>query len=175
MKLHVGCGKAYIPDWVNVDIFSNVHADVYSSALALPYAPGSIEIIYASHVLEHLSRHMILTALYHWHGLLEAEGILRLSVPNFRAICEYYNETSDIASLIGLLYGGQDSPLNIHHVVFDDFYLTRILQEVGFRSVRRWDWEKTEHSNIDDYSQAYLPHLDKARGKLMSLNLEARK
>ena len=45
--------------------------------------------------------------------------------------------------------------------------------EVGFQEVRRWDWRTTEHTQVDDYSQAHLPHLDKEHGTLMSLNLEA--
>ena len=35
------------------------------------------------------------------------------------------------------------------------------------------DWRDTEHSELDDFSQSYLPHMDKDNGKLMSLNIEA--
>jgi len=45
--------------------------------------------------------------------------------------------------------------------------------DVGFKEVVRYDWRKTEHFYVDDYSQAYLPHMDKTNGKLMSLNVEA--
>ena len=41
--------------------------------------------------------------------------------------------------------------------------------------MREWDWRKTDHSNIDDYSQAYLPHMNKENGLLVSLNIEAKK
>jgi hypothetical protein len=47
------------------------------------------------------------------------------------------------------------------------------LLQAGFSEVRRWDWRNTEHSEVDDYSQAHLPHMDKENGRLMSLNLEA--
>jgi len=30
-----------------------------------------------------------------------------------------------------------------------------------------------EHADVDDYSQAHIPHLCKESGKLMSLNIEA--
>ena len=45
--------------------------------------------------------------------------------------------------------------------------------DTGFSEVRPWDWRTTEHGALDDYSQAYLPHLDKENGMLVSLNLEA--
>jgi hypothetical protein len=58
-------------------------------------------------------------------------------------------------------------------MVFDEPFLKQALEEVGFQQVRRWDWRNTDHSQVDDYSQAYLPHLEKQNGQLMSLNLEA--
>jgi hypothetical protein len=39
--------------------------------------------------------------------------------------------------------------------------------------VSKYDWRDTEHSELDDFSQSYLPHMDKDNGKLMSLNIEA--
>jgi predicted SAM-dependent methyltransferase len=172
-KLHIGPGNTYLPGWVNVDIFDNVKADLCSTALALPYPRKSFDIIYASHVLEHFDRHIASAALGHWQDLLVDGGILRLSVPDFGAICEYYNETSDLKSLTGLLYGGQTHYLDNHHIAFDISTLTKLLQALNFKEIRRWDWRETEHSGFDDYASAYLPHLDKDNGKLMSLNLEA--
>ena len=45
--------------------------------------------------------------------------------------------------------------------------------DTGFSEVRPWGWRTTEHADLDDYSQAYLPHLHKENGMLVSLNLEA--
>lgn len=42
---------------------------------------------------------------------------------------------------------------------------------VGFMNTN--NWRETEHSDVDDFSQAYLPHMDKENGILMSLNIEA--
>ena len=38
--------------------------------------------------------------------------------------------------------------------------------------IRLTYWEETEHAQFDDHSQAYLPHMDKENGTLMSLNVE---
>lgn len=175
MRLHIGPGNTYLPDWINVDIFSNVRADIYSSALALPYDRETFELIYVSHVLEHFSRHMILAALTHWRDLLSTGGTLRIAVPDFEAVCLYYLKTRDLKSIMGLLYGGQENMLNVHQVGFDQYTLTEILENVGFKDIRKWDWRETDHANYDDYSQAYLPHMNKEEGLLMSLNLEATK
>ena len=39
--------------------------------------------------------------------------------------------------------------------------------------VERYEWRDVSHSNIDDFSQAYLPHMEKESGMLMSLDMEA--
>ena len=44
---------------------------------------------------------------------------------------------------------------------------------IEFNNVRKWDFTKTEHSQHDDHSQAFLPHMDKENGTLISLNIEA--
>ena len=48
-----------------------------------------------------------------------------------------------------------------------------LLQEAGFNNPHRYDWQDTDFAEYDDYSQAYLPHMDKANGILMSLNLKS--
>lgn len=173
MKLHIGTGNTYLPGWINLDIFSFVKADIYSNAMSLPYERETFDLIYASHVLEHFNRHTILAVLTHWRNLLKVGGILRLAVPDFKSVCEYYFETSDLSKLIGLLYGGQKCILDKHHIIFDEVSLSRDLQKVGFKEVHRWNWRETEHAQFDDYSQAYLPAFQKDTGRLMSLNLEA--
>lgn len=175
-KLHLGCGRCYLPPdegWTNVDIFSNVHADAYHSVTDLPFEKKSFSLVYASHILEHVHRHMILSTLCHWRGLLKEGGTLRLAVPDFRAVCARYGETDNLEELLGLLYGGQNLKLNSHTITFDSRTLTKLLTQAGFRDVRWWDWRKTEHADYDDYSRAVLPHLDFEKGQAMSLNLEA--
>lgn len=173
MKLHIGCGKVYLPDFVNVDIFSSVQADVYSDMSALPFERNTFELIYASHVLEHAHRHMVLATLTHWRDLLKNKGKLRLAVPDFSQVAERYQNTHNLQELMGLLYGGQNHPKNHHFITFDYITLKDALTKVGFKGIREWDWNKTEHAQFDDYSQCYLPHMDKDKGTLMSLNLEA--
>ncbi len=75
--------------------------------------------------------------------------------------------------IMGLIVGGQRDAYDFHKVIFDEAMLSDALREVGFDNIRHWDWRQTEHADLDDYSQAYLPHMDKENGTLMSLNLEA--
>ena len=71
--------------------------------------------------------------------------------------------------------GSQKHPFDYHKNGWDFKKLKEDLSEIGFRDIIRYDWKKTEHFYIDDYSQTYYPHMDKEDGKLMSLNVEATK
>jgi hypothetical protein len=73
---------------------------------------------------------------------------------------------------MGLLYGGQDYDENYHYVTFDYNSLNNDLTQIGFKDIKKYDHTNTEHAHVDDFSKAYLPHLDK-NGILMSLNIEA--
>ena len=173
MKLHLGCGKTYIPGFVHVDLNEYPHIDVISDVRYLSmFDDDSVDLVYASHVLEHFGRHETESILQEWYRVLKSGGVLRVAVPDFEAVIKAYHRWHDMNLIMGLLYGGQDYPLNFHHVGFDYKYLENMLKRVGFKEVRRYDWQETIHRNIDDYSQSYLPHMDKENGLLMSLNIE---
>jgi SAM-dependent methyltransferase len=177
LKLHLGCGMKYLPGFFHVDILPAPHIDHVGPVDRLPmFADNSVDLIYASHVLEHFGRYQYREVLAEWFRVLRPEGVLRLAVPDFAACAKIYYEqglVDGLSGLIGLICGGQRNTYDTHYMIFDEPFLSRVLLEIGFRKVRRWDWRLTEHAAIDDYSQAYLPHLDKEKGLHMSLNLEA--
>ena len=102
---------------------------------------------------------------------------MRLSTADFAQACERYKEKGNMDELLGLIVGGQKDDYDWHGMVFDFNSLKGGLEKVGFTNVHRYDWRKTElgELNIDDYSQSYLPHMDKENGRLMMLNVEAEK
>jgi predicted SAM-dependent methyltransferase len=176
MKLHLGCGPRYIPGFIHVDAQPGAHVDIVGPVERLPMNDGSVALIYASHVLEHFGRHEYKAVLQEWFRVLRPNGVLRLSVPDFAACAAIYYENGladGLTGLVGLIVGGQRGCYDFHKMVFDEDFLRRELFDIGFREVRHWDWRLTDHAAIDDYSQAYIPHLDKNAGKPMSLNLEA--
>lgn len=174
MKLHLGCGSKHIPGFVHVDLEDYPHIDHRVPVNALSFAQDdSVELIYASHVLEHFGRNEIDQVLREWFRVLRKGGILRLAVPDFQAISLRYQETADLNEVLGLVCGGQRNQYDFHKMIFDENSLREQLQLAGFSSVSYYEWRRTDHSWLDDYSQAYLPHMDKESGRLMSLNVEA--
>ena len=175
VKLHLGCGAKYIPGYVHVDAAPHEHVDHVGAVEQLGFASdGSVDLIYACHVLEHFGRHEYRGVLQEWRRVLKPGGVLRVAVPDLAACAQLYCDgVVEIAAITGLIVGGQRDQYDYHKMIFDEPSLTTALLEAGFREVRPWDWRETEHAHIDDYSQAYLPHMDKVHGRLVSLNLEA--
>jgi predicted SAM-dependent methyltransferase len=174
MKLHLGCGEKHIEGYVNIDIRPMDSVDKVDNIKYLrSFKENSIDVIYSSSVLEHFIRWEYKNVLRRWYEILKPEGVLRLGVPDFEAIVSYYMENRDLDAVMGLLYGGQDYEQNFHYVCWDFRRLKKDLEEIGFKNIHRYDWRETEHSHIDDFSQAYLPHMDKENGRLMHLNMEA--
>jgi len=178
-RLHLGCGAKYLPGFFHVDILNAPHVDHCGHVDELAFIPdGTVELIYACHVLEHFGRYEVEPVLREWYRVLAPGGVLRLAVPDFAAVVELY-QTLGLEDgrngLMGLVCGGQRTPYDFHKIAFDRPFLTRLLHAAGFGEVRPWAWRTTDHAHLDDYSQAYLPHMDKEHGRLMSLNLEAEK
>lgn len=173
MKLHLGCGPRYIPGYVHIDVVDHPHVDHVSSIDNLSFLQdGSVALIYNCHVLEHFKRRDLQRVLHEWFRVLAPGGVLRTSVPDFAAVCEVYARSRNLELVIGPLFGRQDYLYNVHYNTFDFDTLKRAFEQAGFHQVRPYDWRATEHAGVDDYSQAYIPHMDKTHGVLISLNVE---
>lgn len=172
IRLHLGCGAVRIPGFTGIDVRPSPAVDREEDIGTLPsFKPGTVSLIYASHCLDHFSRHRYMDVLKRWRELLVSNGILRLSCVDFRAVAELYWSGVPVSELLGLLHARQDYPSNVRKVSWDYESLESDLFNAGFSQVRLWDWRDTDHADIDDCSQAYWPKGDRA-GKLVSLNVE---
>jgi len=176
IKLHLGCGKKFLDGWINIDKVPQL-PDVIEDDVSIleNIQDGTVDTIYACHVLEHFGRHEVENVLKCWSKKLKSGGKIRIAVPDFEAVCKRYMEKKDIRELIGFTSGGQKNEYDYHKMIFDFESLSLLLQKAEFEQISRYDWRETDHAFLDDYSQSYLPHMQKDSGRLMSLNIEATK
>lgn len=109
--MNLGCGSSVAPGWINLDnspnarlskvpglrwllwkvgVLSDQHYAVqwpkgvilHDLTRRLPFADNSIDYVYASHVLEHLSQANARRLLLDIHRVLRPGGLLRLVVPD---------------------------------------------------------------------------------------------
>jgi predicted SAM-dependent methyltransferase len=177
MKYHLGCGhRDFGRYWIHVDGEKYPHVDE-DDVWLWNAQTESADLIYSSHLLEYMDATDAKIILHQWFRVLKPGGTLRIAVPDFEGLFEARLKGFGLDSFLGPLYGKM--PMNdkfiYHKTVYDFNSLKNQLELAGFKDVRRYDWRKTEHAHIDDHSQAYLPHMDKENGILISLNVEATK
>ncbi len=175
MKFNIGCGKRNFGDeWIHVDGGNHDHLDS-SDIFITGYKENTANLIYSSHFIEYFNRDEVVPLLERWKKILKPNGVLRLAVPDFEIFVKLYiSGKYSLESFLGPLYGKmQMSDNTIYHKTTYDFTsLQDLLQSIGMRKIKKYDWRKTEHALYDDHSQSYLPHMDKDNGTLMSLNVE---
>jgi predicted SAM-dependent methyltransferase len=174
IKLNLGCGIRQIPHYINIDADSRCNPDKTEDVCLLPsFEVNTVDVIYCSHVLEHFPKKEISNILQRWYNLLKKGGILRVAVPDLDKVFRHYIYYNDLSKLMAFLYGSQEDDYQFHKMGWNFETLKAALSEVGFSSIKLFDWRNLEHYYIDDHSQGYLPHMDKENGVLMSLNVEA--
>lgn len=176
-KLHLGCGNKKLKGYINVDIRPDPCVDIVADLRSLSLEENEFDLIYSCAVIEHFGRKEWYALLQSWTRFLKPGGRIYLSTSDFDAITERYQQTGNLEELLGLIIGGQKYEYDWHGMVFNFSILKKALEELGYENVHRYDWREfdTGKLGVDDYSQAYLPHMEKESGKLMVLNICATK
>jgi predicted SAM-dependent methyltransferase len=173
INIHLGCGEINSPEFINVDtrFFPHLH-HVHDVCELSIFMDGFADLIYASHILEHVSMLKLNQVLNEWKRILKKGGILRVAVPNFETIVKIYEDKNcNIDAIWMPLMGGQEYPDNFHRAVFNKNYLSKLLLECGFTEVREWDPNRVDNHNFNDWASVRY----EVSGKTypISLNLEA--
>ena len=164
---------------MHVDSVSFPHIDHVQDIRTLPqFKDRSVELIYACQVLTYFDRDEVMTVLAEWRRVLSPGGVLRLSVINFDTIVRLYRAGLPLEWFLGWLYGKWTDGRGgfvYERTTYDQPSMTKVLANAGFDHIELWDWRTTEHADVDDYSQAYFPHMEKERGILVNLNIQGRR
>jgi predicted SAM-dependent methyltransferase len=169
MRVNLGCGPSPTPGWVNIDNSLTVRlaklpaitaligrrsfvdaarrANIrYGTALDTRLPSGAADVIYSSHMLEHLDRREARLFLREARRLLKPGGILRLAVPDLAMMVERYMKDGDADHLMVSLGVELDKPRTLlarlrfalltgfrnHHWMYDAASLERLLVSEGF-------------------------------------------
>lgn len=139
LKLHIG-GKEPHPDWKILDVELRPEVDYVSNAADLSqFDNNCIDVIYASHVLEHFYYNLnneLINTLKEWHRVLKPGGKLMISVPDLKTLCWLYLNPNlmpiERHHLMRVMFGGQTNTYDVHKVGFDFEILVMYLEEAGF-------------------------------------------
>jgi SAM-dependent methyltransferase len=79
VKIQLGCGFNFLEGWANFD------TDVDLSQ-PLPWADGTIDFIFAEHVIEHLTTPQGVQMLAECYRVLKPGGVVRIAFPDVRRL-----------------------------------------------------------------------------------------
>ena len=115
----------------------------------IPLSTNSVECIYTSHMLEHLSRDGALSFLDESLRILKKDGILRITVPDLKNIINDYLTEGDADEFMERLYveapsiGNLTAKLKLfifgyrhHQWMYDGKSLSMLMKKRGFRNVK---------------------------------------
>lgn len=142
LKLNLGCGKDFKPDFVNLDLFSDNPNVVKMDIRNIELPDNSVDYILASDVLEHFSHRETDKILREWSRVLKPNGEIEIRCPNLKLQLQAYMRgdwNADIASY--MIFGGQTNPGDYHCIGFDEISIKSHLALAGF--------EVTHYEDLD--------------------------
>jgi predicted SAM-dependent methyltransferase len=125
--LNVGCGDYYDPRWTNIDIYSPSPLVIkHDITKGLPFPDNSFDVVYHSHILEHLSRGTATDLIRECYRVLTPEkGILRVVIPDLEFSCTLYLQS---------LADARREPSPVNHEHYEWAMLNLLDQMVRTRS-----------------------------------------
>jgi len=142
MKLHIGA-RTRADDWKTLDIAGGPEVDYVGNCKDLSqFATESVEVIYASHCLEHLAYQVdLLQALREWFRVLKPGAPVMISVPDLETLCRLFLQpqlsAKDRFQIMRMMFGGQIDPHDYHYVGLNWEFLGEYLWAAGFRNIER--------------------------------------
>ena len=166
-RLYLGCGPGYphqqhkdiMGDWQNW-IFIDKYVDRdkiplevdfrdWNAETLYEFSDGTVDEIYASHLLEHIPHTRVKEVLGNWYRKIKKGGKITLNVPDLQWVClqllkyekgeslkGYYHQFEGEHGLLSIFYGSESHEGEYHKSGFIRKYLENILLDIGFIDVR---------------------------------------
>lgn len=128
----------------------------------IPLKDNSVECVYTSHMVEHLSRSGVILFLKEAHRVLKEDGILRISIPDLRIFTNNYLSEGDANKFMEQLFVEAPPNTNLkeklklffigyrhHQWMYDGKSLSLLIQNLGFRNVKVCKKGETSIKNIN--------------------------
>ena len=218
IKLNLGCGNVRPLGWINTDgswnanlqripiigflinkLFKTVEYNDSSNLVYMnlnrnwSYKSNSVDVVYASHLFEHLTLDKADLFLNESFRCLKVGGVIRIVVPDLYKICKKYleeYETSNISSTEFIMWAinmhregqyGNRIPLwkkiileiqgypHQHKYMYDEKSLSKVLAQHGFSNILSMTYGKS------DYLSEIINEVEGSQESYLSVYLEAKK
>jgi predicted SAM-dependent methyltransferase len=192
--LNVGCGAVRPPNWINTDSSMNaliqkipfggkslakkiIKSSVYASDNVKymnlnkywKFDDESVDIVYASHIFEHLSEKATKIFLIESLRVLKVGGVLRLAIPDLYKLSKKYlngyekkeeiashdfmhslnlhqrqNDKASIKTRLNRIINWLQGYPHLHKYMYDQYSLEKILHLNGFKNIKIMEAGKSD-------------------------------
>lgn len=170
--LEIGSGNKRIPNFETLDIIGGKNIDyVLDAGKTLPFKDNTFDLIYASHVLEHIPWYKTERVLNEWFRILKSGGILEIWVPDGLKIYkilkkaekdslktipdnwDLLNQKRDPFLWVNgrLFYGARPDYPSWHKAIFTPSYLKNLFDRIGLIEVK-----KMNNTEIRGYDHGWI-------------------
>lgn len=185
-KFHLGCGIIFLKNYLNIGFWTNLEqnklyanpngvADTvllnFDLTNGIPASDNSLEVVYHSHMLEHLTNNEGIEFLRECNRVLQPGAIMRLLVPDLESFSKKYVEGDDFffdayrkealdndsnlyptrgAIFMGMLHN------HGHKMGYDFDTLQYVLKQTGFTNVKKTMFQESQLTDIQEI-EPYAP------------------
>lgn len=168
IKLDIGSGgPSSDASFLSVDAYTD--ANINAFMWDLPFEDNSVDVIWSSNALEHISKFQVVPTLREWCRVLKPEGRLQLIVPDLEWSCKWWLEHQGVDWSLDIIYGTQLHEGEYHRTGFS----AKILYDY-FEVAGGFKWEKIE-AMYGDLTKEYNEDQTITNVTQQLLNLEASK
>lgn len=169
LRLHLG-GREVKPGWKIFNIEPQDGVDYVGDIRDMSgFGDETVDEIYGSHVIEHISQRDMSQTLKGFHRILKPGGRLMVSVPDLEVLCKLFltgGISKDVRfHVMRMMFGGQTTPADFHYIGLNEEFLRDYLTTAGFTGIRR-----VESFGLFNDTSDFAPY-----GVRISLNLVAYK
>lgn len=145
MKLDIGSQDARYRDFTTVDLYAP-EADVRADAGDLPFPDGSVEEIWASHILEHIPPARTQAVLREWLRVLAPGATATIITPDLDDACRAWLERRPGAQ--GMIFGMYEGEGQTHYIGWGAWELRLELEAAGFDVITCQPFRETAEKNL---------------------------
>ena len=175
--LEIGPGLERLPDFETLNIIDGKNVDyIHDILFQLPFKNESFDLIYASHVMEHIPWYLQKDVFDELYRILKPTGKLEIWVPDGLKIIKMaydyeinninnihkdgwyrFNEEKDVITWVnGRIFTYGDGSKNINHhnwhkTIYTPHYLEKLFNSAGFREIKL-----TPTSKVRGYDHGWI-------------------
>lgn len=165
IKLDIGSGgPSGDSSFIGVDAYVD-SADVKAFMWDLPYEDNSVDVIFTSQALEHISKYQVIPTLQEWYRVLKPGGRLQIIVPDLEWAVKFWLDRKDLPDNVDwpmdIIFGLQSHDGEYHKTGFTPKILWQYLHLSGMWFIHTLGYYQPERPEYKVTQRCIMAEVEK--------------